>query len=628
MIGLPKRRHARHRTSCLTIILVVLLILFLFPGAASGAGKDFNGDGNDEIASFYDYPQNCAAIWLAESAAPVFSQTPLWASSYAGWDATKSRVYAGNFDDNPAFDDLAILQSYPNACAALWVFSSTGTTLDPTPVWASVPWGFDVSKTKTASGDFDGDGRDEILALTEFPNSNAVLILFDNPGTGWEVKPVWTSPEGTFAVTLPQVSAGDFDNDGKDELAVLKAYPQSCAAVWVFDEGASMYTATPWWASSYGAWDVVKSRMVAGDFNNDNLDELAVLYDYPRDCAALWMFASNGSSFAASPKWASIHGGWDASRSDLTTGDTDGNGSDSLYVMQGYPNNCAALWQYEYDGAFFSGTPVWASALGAWNAKKSRFASGNTFVPTKSYNDDDYVIGYSVLGRPIVASKFGTGNRRYLFIGAHHGDEQQGEWALERFREFLSANPSAIPAGVEVWIVPCLNPDGVVAGTRWNARGVNLNRNYGTNDWGTFDVTALSTMESAGLIPMTDMSVVITGIPFTFNYPGPGPFSEPETVAVRDLCTSTSFRAMIAVHDAESCVYWGQTGADLAYLFGGAAGLPVKGPLSSSGDATRWIGQAYATPAITVEMTPGQAVGDPATVFGAYLPAFLATLNY
>jgi murein peptide amidase A len=34
------------------------------------------------------------------------------------------------------------------------------------------------------------------------------------------------------------------------------------------------------------------------------------------------------------------------------------------------------------------------------------------------------------------------------------------------------------PAGVDLWIVPVLNPDGVALGTRGNAHSVDLNRNF------------------------------------------------------------------------------------------------------------------------------------------------------
>ena len=34
-----------------------------------------------------------------------------------------------------------------------------------------------------------------------------------------------------------------------------------------------------------------------------------------------------------------------------------------------------------------------------------------------------------------------------------------------------------------MWIVPCLNVDGVLAGTRDNANGVDLNRNFASKSW-------------------------------------------------------------------------------------------------------------------------------------------------
>ena len=58
-----------------------------------------------------------------------------------------------------------------------------------------------------------------------------------------------------------------------------------------------------------------------------------------------------------------------------------------------------------------------------------------------------------------------------LVVGAIHGNETGGI-AIARALEHLA------PRDLDLWIVPDLNPDGVAAGTRQNAHGVDLNRNF------------------------------------------------------------------------------------------------------------------------------------------------------
>ncbi len=90
------------------------------------------------------------------------------------------------------------------------------------------------------------------------------------------------------------------------------------------------------------------------------------------------------------------------------------------------------------------------------------------------YPGTRHVIGRSVQGRPIVAWAYGppTARRRILVIGVIHGDERAG-LAITRA---LRRRP--IPPGVQLWLLPELNPDGVAADTRQNAHGVDLNRNF------------------------------------------------------------------------------------------------------------------------------------------------------
>lgn len=66
-------------------------------------------------------------------------------------------------------------------------------------------------------------------------------------------------------------------------------------------------------------------------------------------------------------------------------------------------------------------------------------------------------------------------NPSVLIIGVFHGDEPQGDHLI---RKYFNQN-----SGTNLLMIPCLNPKGFKAGTRVNANGVDLNRNFPTQNW-------------------------------------------------------------------------------------------------------------------------------------------------
>lgn len=111
-------------------------------------------------------------------------------------------------------------------------------------------------------------------------------------------------------------------------------------------------------------------------------------------------------------------------------------------------------------------------------------------------------IGRSVQGRPIMAIERGTpGGRRVLVVGVIHGDEDAGLGIVDRLLR------APVPEGIDLWVVPTMNPDGTALGQRTNADGVDLNRNFPYH-WG----------------PIAE--------PGDWQYAGTGPASEPETAAM------------------------------------------------------------------------------------------------
>jgi protein MpaA len=89
---------------------------------------------------------------------------------------------------------------------------------------------------------------------------------------------------------------------------------------------------------------------------------------------------------------------------------------------------------------------------------------------------DTRQIGRSWEGRAIEVVRAGDPGHphRVLVVGCVHGNECAG-MAVTRRLAGLGRE-----AAVDLWVVPNLNPDGLAHGTRGNARGVDLNRDFDT----------------------------------------------------------------------------------------------------------------------------------------------------
>jgi protein MpaA len=82
------------------------------------------------------------------------------------------------------------------------------------------------------------------------------------------------------------------------------------------------------------------------------------------------------------------------------------------------------------------------------------------------------VIGHSVLGQPIRAYEVGNPKspEKVLVVGCIHGNEPAGIPVVSRLER---THPS-----FDLWVIPTVNPDGCKRGTRQNAHGVDLNRDF------------------------------------------------------------------------------------------------------------------------------------------------------
>jgi protein MpaA len=147
------------------------------------------------------------------------------------------------------------------------------------------------------------------------------------------------------------------------------------------------------------------------------------------------------------------------------------------------------------------------------------------------------VLGYSTLGRPITGYWLGDvmaegrlpeGAIEALYFGAIHGDEGLSSRLLEAFIRDIQQQSSGDWINQRVVIIPVMNPDGLAANTRVNANGVDLNRNYPTQNW------------TPALARHNDEQPE--------HCPGPTPASEVETRLLMDLIAVYPPKVIVSVH--------------------------------------------------------------------------------
>lgn len=181
------------------------------------------------------------------------------------------------------------------------------------------------------------------------------------------------------------------------------------------------------------------------------------------------------------------------------------------------------------------------------------------------------VIGHSLTGTPIRAWRLGQpGERRVVLVSTMHGDEPHTRRILTSLRDGAPIH------GIDLWVVPTYNPDGLSRHTRKNARGVDLNRNFPYR-WTDLD----GTYES-----------------------GRRPGSEPETRAMMRFLADIRPRRVVSFHQPLVGVDTDTKDASFARRLARALRLP-RTTLDCGGvchgTMTSWFNARFPGAALTVE---------------------------
>ena len=204
------------------------------------------------------------------------------------------------------------------------------------------------------------------------------------------------------------------------------------------------------------------------------------------------------------------------------------------------------------------------------------------------------VVGTSVQGRPIRIRAVGHGPRKVLFIGGIHGDEPEGSVATNELPAAFEA--AGLVDAVTLTIMEDANPDGRAAGTRDNANGVDVNRNFPASN---FDPT------------------------------NGKPLSEPESRAVADTIGRIQPNLVLVAHSwaGRQFINFDGPARELADRFAASSGMPVEESGSfapTPGSLGSYFGRDLHIPILTIEVLKGS---DPTAVWDQLRGALLQAIG-
>ncbi|MER6853990.1 FG-GAP-like repeat-containing protein [Streptomyces flaveolus] len=347
---------------------------------------DYNGDGRSDMAAWYDYADRHDSLQTFLSAADGTIQQPFqsYSSGIGSWAAENMQFSTGDYNGDGR-GDMAALYGYSDGSVKLFTAlgKADGGFAAPFSSWSAATGGWTAKNMTLHSGDFNGDGRDDLAAWYDYDNGDDRLFTFTATASGGfnAAFASWSNTKNDWNRDNLKFVAGDFNGDGRDDLGGLYRHADGSIKMYSFladTTGGFQTSIASWGSATFGDWN--RTHVNAGDFNGDGRDDVAAWYDYSDGHDAIHVLTSlstpDGHFSTPVQAYTTASGNFTYSDMRIVAGDYNGDGLDDLAAMYGYSDGKVKMftWTARTDGKINGAAPGWASATtSSWDIKLSTF---------------------------------------------------------------------------------------------------------------------------------------------------------------------------------------------------------------------------------------------------------------
>ncbi|MFF1632896.1 GH25 family lysozyme [Leifsonia sp. NPDC058248] len=193
----------------------------------------------------------------------------------------------------------------------------------------ATPGGWNANTAEFAYGDYNGDGKQDVLAI----RADGTLWLYPGLGSRTSTGAVYGSAikiGNGWNVFSRLIAPGDFNGDRKPDLLGMRAD----GTLWLYAGRGSGTTAGFVAGVQIGhGWNVYNAVLGAGDFNGDGKADLLGR----RADGSLWYYAGTGVANATNEGYlraVQLGGGWQAYDRIIAAGDANGDGKRDILARK------------------------------------------------------------------------------------------------------------------------------------------------------------------------------------------------------------------------------------------------------------------------------------------------------
>ncbi|WP_329282004.1 FG-GAP-like repeat-containing protein [Streptomyces sp. NBC_00691] len=307
-------------------------------------GGDYDGDGKTDVFTVYDYEKDSIGLYVAKANSDGGHNPPLEYSSEdpGDWNNSHSKWAAGDFDGDGR-DDLMGFYGYSDGHVTAFSFLSqaAGTPIHRSSINLATGW--DWNRSTPMAGDFNGDGRDDLAFVYDYGDGVMGVHTALARADGTFAKPVlsYKTAPGYWYAASASYTVGDTNGDGRDDLVGFYGYASGEARLFTFTakaDGTLAYHVGSWNVPA-GTWERSRVKMTMADFDKDGREDLAVMYGYDDGRTEIRIFharADGGFDTFVTP-YKSEPGDWYAtSTGNLVAGDVNGDARPDITVSYNY----------------------------------------------------------------------------------------------------------------------------------------------------------------------------------------------------------------------------------------------------------------------------------------------------